>query len=216
MTRLNYSRKRILRKKVCPICKRTFNSYYSFQIYCDICKKLNSFQHKKKLGLWKPKEPTIKTCKFCGEQFKGKSKQQYCCHDHAVKAYRYISFKIYKKIGKRVCKKCGKEFTTTNKNRNKIFCSINCCKSFHSHKQYISKQRKAPKRGSIKTCKYCGKKYTISKERQGEYFCSVKCYYRFIKIPAKCKSCGEPIKSKRVTVKSSNYCDLCKEIYLSY
>lgn len=58
MLNYNYSRKRILIKKVCPICKKTFRSYYSFQIYCDICKKLNSFQHKKKLGLWKPKVDT--------------------------------------------------------------------------------------------------------------------------------------------------------------
>lgn len=217
MLNYNYSRKRILIKKVCPICKKTFHSYYSFQIYCDICKKLDTRQKKKKLGLWKPKEPQIKKCKFCKKQFKAKkSNQKYCCTDHAVKGYRYLSLKIYKKrTGKRICKKCGKEFTTTNKNRTKIFCSRKCCTSFHSHKHYLKELKKPPnKRGTIKTCIYCGKKYKVSRECGGRYFCSLECYKKFIKVPTKCKSCGEPIKRKRLPAENSDYCKLCREIYL--
>lgn len=66
--------------------------------------------------------PLSKVCEFCGEEFKVKpsqiNKKKYCskeCHNNSMK-----------KIIKKICIYCEKEFIDNSSNRNKIYCSNKC------------------------------------------------------------------------------------------
>lgn len=68
----------------------------------------------------------------------------------------------------KICPICGKEFNVTSKNKNKVYCSKECCG--------ISQRTTTP----IK-CDYCGKTFYKAKSQTSLYkkhFCSNECRYK--------------------------------------
>lgn len=79
-----------------------------------------------------------------------------CSNCHSVK-HGYSEYK-------KKCKNCGKEFLT--KNKQKVFCSQKCRKSFYETVE--------------KKCLFCGK--TFSTHRKNQKYCSIKCSHESFKI----------------------------------
>lgn len=102
----------------------------------------------------------IKSCKYCGREFKAKkSSQQFCSRKCVADSLRGCNFT-------RRCKYCGNEFQP--KRKEQYFCSPKCGNmNRRGTSQYVNMSR---------VCENCGKEFNIgSSDRRKNRFCSKKC-----------------------------------------
>lgn len=165
--------------KFCNIeCKKDYNNVL---YHCDNCGKeiiihRNKYQkllngeikHKycsrdcSNQGL---KNSVLRTCEFCDKKFSAwvsESNRKFCSSE----CYE-LSRKQYKKLNKRVCKCCGKDFATYHKNQK--FCSVKCSSKSQQYRTSC-------------VCSNCGTVFErITSEVVGKnnVFCSKKCEVDF-------------------------------------
>ena len=109
--------------------------------------------------------------------------------------YKTEYIKTYYKI----CPNCGKEFTTTGKNKNKKYCCKECEIASRSTREYIINENGEKEYKNVYICELCGNEYTFYSNR----------YYtrRF------CDNCLSKHKSDIFSKKIKTHCAYCgKEI----
>jgi len=136
----------------------------------------------------------IKTCKYCGEEFKTYNKRQKYCNNICYSKTRPL--KIYIKN----CLQCGKNFKTTENNRK--YCGYKCSNT----------KRKT----IVKKCLQCGEEFE-SYISINQKTCSRKCYHVYRKKPRIKLICGKCGRNYIVIISrnKSKYCsDKCSKIAL--
>ena len=110
----------------------------------------------------------VRTCKFCGKEFEGSRKQQYC--REACRSKKYYRQKVEaseKRIKK--CEKCGKEFEPHHGDVK--YCSEECRQKAKAEKAKAYGVRYG--NPVLKKCEHCGKEFkTASSTRK---YCSKAC-----------------------------------------
>lgn len=184
---------------ICKRCGTEFNAQYHRRKYCDECKKLPRDILSGKIH--DPGYP--QTCVGCGVVFYGK-KRKYCTVDcqkqdtlnRAKQKRKERERTAYNKV----CPSCGKEFTTTNK--NKICCGKKCTRKIQSKKR-IGKNK--PRKRFEKICPRCGVRFMTAHVEQIYHNKSCSVLARFDGKERKAKS--EPF------VPEQRQCEACNQTY---
>jgi len=188
--------------RICEICNKRFKPKQNSQYLCSAkCRDKNFIQR-----FATEKEKIIKTCKYCGKQFKVKS--------YIADRYIYCSKSCRKNRIKKICPRCNKIFEVPVSNANRYtFCSFKCriaktiykkcprCgKIFNSANgrlKYCSEKCRRPSMNII--CKNCGIKFRIRPSEKGKRrFCSISCYRKFIGETSFEKFIKEILKSLKI------------------
>lgn len=132
-------KKRTLKDKICPVCKKSFRPKYYSVKHCSIKCSLKNM----------PKHGEQKECKICGKTFYVKpvnlKTAKYCSQKCQ---HRGLDKNYFKK-----CKQCGAEYRTTPSQefyRGSSFCSKDCCATYRKTKYYKNNKKKYTTNAKIK------------------------------------------------------------------
>lgn len=187
-------------KKNCLICGKEFDGKPN-RIYCGReCLSLHRMSKTEKIE---------KTCKYCGKKFnvslndKKEKNKIYCgnkCYYESIKNDCTKNKIKKRKLYKRICKQCGKEFLS--KNINAKFCNKEC---YTDNRRVINKF----------ICLKCGKEFIG--ESKNRKFCSFECsrqnqkdkginFGKNLRVKITCKNCGKVFMVWKYRENEAKYC----------
>ena len=160
------NKKDTIYKKICPVCGKEFETYYSYTKFCSTeCRSAyyyNNIKAKKKVY--------NRVCSVCGNTFSTTDKRKiYCsekCTDRACKIREKEERRKAMNATRKVCPTCGKVFKPNV--HNQVFCCKRCLRkaNYQEYKKSIMSEYK-------KTCPTCGKQFIATK--RNTIYCSSEC-----------------------------------------
>jgi hypothetical protein len=123
---LRYAVKKV--KRICIVCGKEF----------ETCSEKRKFCSHECYWKYKQKKVEKEICLNCGKEFEikdyEKGKRKFCsyeCH------WKYMTKRV-----KRVCEVCGREFEVRLSEKDRRFCSSECCKEYRKSREYRSELSK--------------------------------------------------------------------------
>jgi len=160
----------------------------------------------------------VKTCEKCKIEFKGRKKQRFCslkCHKESCRIEKickkckcffivrksislkseYCSKECRSKKIKKICKHCKNEFTVTDCNKKKEYCTKKCLLDYENERK-----RKF-------NCAVCGKECLAPPNNVSAKYCSNKCRFSVGKVKIVCCKCGKVVTKCNWQIKGKKkYC----------
>lgn len=159
---------------VCEYCGRTYKTIHKERNrYCSReCAFAASHEEKEKKQSINDKNRLVYYCSICGKQIPIGRKYQYCSDDCERESNRRKSL-VYdskkKKLEKKICKQCGKEFISEYGDKHRNFCSDQC------RDRYTSRRRKDRKRAGCSFVEHINRNAIFERDK---WICQI---------------CGEPV-----------------------